>query len=551
MKRQSILIILLCVILPLVVVSVAGISFFAEKHIKNLAVRLATEAARGMANASLIAIEGPMKAGRDEETRQVFKRLEASRAAIVRIVSCRFPDLPLVTYSSKPGEAHPVIDQRLLIDQVGETGEALAEMQLLRQGRRPESLVVEGTAVALIKSIPNTRECLHCHRSVDIGRPLGLVSVRQDIGIFLNEAEKTAGFLMLFIASAEGGTILLISLMFWMLTLRPLTRVLGFVQKVGEADQSNLNPLKADRFIGREIRSLAEGLNQMLAVLEEKDRFVHQNIGGAVDKLISIINHLLDAFIRIRHGVSGQTAASGQIGQAMAEISDAAEKVSDQAARTAAEADKFSQNIRAGLKVTDQMLEAMNQTRTVVGDSRKSAVEAASMTGEISRIIAVIDDIAFQTNLLALNAAVEAARAGKQGRGFAVVAQQVRSLAAQSARAAQDIKGIIETATQKINRNVDQGEQITNNVELTAGLAVKTAGLIKELSVFLDGITTGVNRINDAAAQQAAATEQTHATSEQIAETSRQTEKTVRDMAEIVEELKGITGRLGDLTGAG
>src|SRR6202040_2760094 len=77
-----------------------------------------------------------------------------------------------------------------------------------------------------------------------------------------------------------------------------------------------------------------------------------------------------------------------------------------------------------------------------------SAMNTAAQ--RIADIIGTIDEIAFQTNLLALNAAVEAARAGEQGRGFAVVAAEVRSLASRSAKAAKEIKGLIQDSVAKV-----------------------------------------------------------------------------------------------------
>lgn len=95
----------------------------------------------------------------------------------------------------------------------------------------------------------------------------------------------------------------------------------------------------------------------------------------------------------------------------------------------------------------------------VVGEVVETMKGINEASRKISDIISVIDGIAFQTNILALNAAVEAARAGEQGRGFAVVATEVRSLAGRSAEAAKEIKSLINTSVERVERGtalVDQ-----------------------------------------------------------------------------------------------
>jgi methyl-accepting chemotaxis protein len=108
---------------------------------------------------------------------------------------------------------------------------------------------------------------------------------------------------------------------------------------------------------------------------------------------------------------------------------------------------------------------------------------------EVSRIIGVIDEIAFQTNLLALNAGVEAARAGEQGKGFAVVAQEVRELAQRCTVAAQEIKGLIGSSEQQVKDGVD--------------LVGRAAGLLNQISQQVIAINDRVQEISHAAAEQA------------------------------------------------
>ncbi|MBP2550538.1 methyl-accepting chemotaxis protein [Neorhizobium galegae] len=246
--------------------------------------------------------------------------------------------------------------------------------------------------------------------------------------------------------------------------------------------------------------------------------------------------------------------------EACARLRDALSAVSRNAAAIAAGADEVHGAVDALSRRTEQQatsveeaVAALGQITTTVGDSSRRAQEAgvlvestrseaeqsglvvrqaidamgliAASSGEISSIIGVIDEIAFQTNLLALNAGVEAARAGEAGKGFAVVAQEVRELAQRSAKAAKEIKSLINTSAGQVQKGVElvaqTGDALEEIVARVREISSNVAAIVetsRAQSTGLGEINQAVNTIDLGTQQNAAMVEESNAASHALAQ---------------------------------
>ena len=255
---------------------------------------------------------------------------------------------------------------------------------------------------------------------------------------------------------------------------------------------------------------------------------------GGFARLKDSINRSIVAFNDVLTEID---TASTQVASGSRQLSDGSQTISQGASEQAAEIDQLTSTVTQISAQATQNAENANDANELVKTAKTDAsagnsqmekmqqamgeIKAASMS--ISRIIKVIDDIAFQTNILALNAAVEAARAGAHGKGFAVVADEVRNLAARSAQAAKETTELIENSitivgsgTKIADKTAEALESIVSGVDKAADLVAQIASASSEQVIGLRQINASIDQMMRVVQTNSATSEETAAASEEL-----------------------------------
>lgn len=330
---------------------------------------------------------------------------------------------------------------------------------------------------------------------------------------------------------------------------KPVRELDSVARKIADGDLEQTITYRSKDELGQlavNFNKTVERLHDYVKYITEISDVLNQIADGNL--VFELTYDYVGEFAKVKDALEG---ISTSFNNTMGQINQSADQVSAGSEQVSSGAQALSQGATEQASSIEELAATINEISSQVKETAANAVDARRQTdhageqvatsneqmqemivamdeisqksGEISKIIKTIEDIAFQTNILALNAAVEAARAGSAGKGFAVVADEVRNLATKSSEASKSTAILIEGTVQAVERGTSianttakfLGEVVESAKEVVASVD-KIASAAEQESTSLAQVTQGIDQISSVVQTNSATAEESAAASQEL-----------------------------------
>ena len=246
-------------------------------------------------------------------------------------------------------------------------------------------------------------------------------------------------------------------------------------------------------------------------------------------------------------GAAESATRLSEAATAMNEMNATVQEVARNAGSASSASAETKEKAEAGAQVVEKAVRSIEDVHQMSLALKGDMAQLNEHARDISRIMAVISDIADQTNLLALNAAIEAARAGEAGRGFAVVADEVRKLAEKTMASTNDVGNAITAIQESTAKSMTGVDNAVERIGEANELASRSGAALEEIVATVVATGDQVNAIATASEEQSAASEEINQSIVQVNDMSRQTAGAMAEASKAVSDLAAQAQRLNEL----